>query len=306
MLRVSSAQSFNAARAAYLLKIAVCTIPRCGIVTIVFLFFGFFLMVDGYFLYQEFWTAQRAPVEVRSTVVTESISLDGILGIEGVINASPVVFMDAELVGKDHSLSCEIQAVQGTYLTTSQLEGHIYPDFSNMPVLVVNLEAGFGCGEKVQLCVAERELTAVVSGRCIDDTGEPAVYMSYETALALYPQFDSDELLLTLEGRRGYEQSLNELQKNGLFLDEECVPEDRDTMVLLGSCFLLAGTFLICTISLLRERHLREQLLHKDEMVFLFCSGIVPVGWVYRIRILTVALACVIVASVLLVYICAP
>ena len=58
-----------------------------------------------------------------------------------------------------------------------------------MPVLVVNLAAGFGCGEKVQLRVAERELTAVVSGRCFDDTDEPAVYMSYETALALYISF---------------------------------------------------------------------------------------------------------------------
>lgn len=305
-MRVLSERSSCAARAAYLLKIAVCTILRCGIITIVFLYFCFFLMFDGYFLYQEFWTAQRIPVEVRSTVVTESISLDEILGIEGVINASPVVFMDAELVGKDNSLSCEIQAVQGTYLTVSQLEGHIYPDFSNMPVLVVNLAAGFGCGEKVQLRVAERELTAVVSGRCIDDTDEPAVYMSYETALALYPQLASDELLLILEGQIGYEHALTELQKNGLFLNAESAPSDRDSMALFGSSFLLAGAFLICAISLLRERHHREQMLHKDEMLFLCYSGIVPVGWVFRIRIITVTVVCVVVASVLSVHICVP
>ena len=302
-MRVSSERYAPAGRAAYLLKIAVCTIPRCGFAAIAFLFLGFALLFEGCSLHREYQTARSVPFEVRASLAAEAVSLDDVLAIDGVKAATPVVGLTAELAGKDGSLSCEVLAVQGSYLTGPVQEGQCFPDRSNMPVLMVNRAAGFSCGETLQLQAGGRELTAVVCGILGDDSAEPVVRMSYETARALYPQSAGGTLLLVLEGQRGLEQALTELQKLGLLLNAQSAPMDTDTTRPFRSCFLLAGAFFVCTSSLLRERHRLELLIHKDEMIFLSHAGLDPAGWIFRLRILAAAVLCAVAASVVTAFV---
>lgn len=275
-MRASSEQSSHGAEAAYLLKIAWRTIPRCGAAALLYLLVGLYLIFPVCDRAQGLWEERHSPREITASVPEGPVALDELLQIEGIVGASPLRRMEAEMISGGQSLTCEVRAVQRGYLRLSFTEGTLFPEHSNMPVLVVNEAAAqiLGRGE-VTLHQEAGRRTSQICGVFADGGTEPAAYMSYETAAAVFPQSACRELLLTLSGKYIRESAAAELLGLGVLPEAEAGDEaTRETMVREISCgAMLSLGCLLCVGVILRERHRQELAARMEEFAALRLAG---------------------------------
>lgn len=293
-MRVSSQRSSRAAELKYLFKISWRTIPRCGAAALMFLFTGLYLLFSTFAFYCDFQAQQSIPFETTAMISADSVVLEELRRIEGIDGVSPVCRMDAELISKENTISCEIMGVLPDYPDLTFLQGGIFPLRSNMPYLSANEAAVLAlgntiqCGDAVAIRTADREQTAVLCGIFENGCPEPCVYMSYETGISLLPGTASNELVITLSGRGVLDSAGRELQRHGVLLEYE-QGEDVQTALLcqrIGYYALLSFSILISAAALLYERCRHELSVSADERVALRSSGVTALYAIFPLRIL--------------------
>lgn len=279
-MRVWSERSSCTARAAYLLKIAVCTIPRCGIAAIVFLFLGILALFPAFTQYRTYQIIQNTPIQLSAAVLGDGVSLADVKAIDGVESATPVLRIDGQLIGKEAQWSGQILAIDGHFLNIQLKEGQRFPARSNMPVLLVNPAAGFSYGETLRLQINGREWAALVCGILNDESPEPAAYMSYATAADLWPHPRCREMLLRLSGKAQLAEASAQLQRYGILVGIEPDAQDSAPGLLResGFLFVLSISFLSCALVLLRDRQRLECIQHRDEILALSVTGDISFG----------------------------
>lgn len=298
-MRVLSERFSPAARAAYLLKIAVCTIPRCGIAAITFLFLGIFALFPACTQYKEYQTIQNTPIQTRAAVLGDGVSIEDVLTIDGVKAATPVLRIDAQFTGNEYRWSGQIQAIDSHFLNIQIKEGQLFPAQSNMPVLLVNPASGFSYGETIRIQINGRDWTALVCGILDDGSPEPTAYMSYMTAASIWPQPQCTEILLRLSGKAQLTEASAQLQKYGILVETEPNLEGNSLNVLREARFLLALgiIFLVCSLVLLRGGQRLEYIKHRDELLALSAPGNISFKLLLRLRNATLAFLSILFAA---------
>lgn len=291
---VSSQRSSRAAELRYLFKISWRTIPRCGAAALLFLFAGMYLLFSTHTLYRDFRAQQSIPFETTAMASAGSVALEELQQIEGINGVSPVCRMDAELIVKENTISCEIMGVLPDYPDLTFLQGSIFPLRSNMPYLIVNeavvsaLGNAIQCGDAVAIRTGDRKQTAVLCGIFENGSPEPRVYMSYETGISMLSCAAGGELVVTLSGRGVLDSAARELQRYGVLLEYE-QGEDVQTALLrqrIGYSALLSICFLISAAALLYERCRHELSVSADERAAVRSSGITALYAIFPLRIL--------------------
>lgn len=298
-MRVLSERSSCAASAAYLLKIAVCTIPRCGIAAIAFLFLGLLALFPACTQYLEYQALQHTPIQLSASVLGDGASIADVLTVDGVHAATPVLRIDAQFTGKSSGWSGQVQAIDGQFLNIPIQEGQVFPARSNMPVLLVNPASGFSCGETIRLFACGQERTALVCGIVNDESPDPAAYMSCMTAASIWPQPQCTEMLLRLSGKAQLTKVSAQLQKYGILVDTEPLVQDRAPAILreAGVLLVLGTLLLLCALVLLRNRHKLEHIKHREELLALSAAGDLSFGLLFRLRNAALAFLCLLLAA---------
>ena len=179
-----------------ILKLAIRTIPRMGLVTILFLFLGIYLIFPTARLYADMKQGNAVPCEFLAS--TESAFDEAALwDLPGVRAITPILHFNATLSTGKASCTLTVEAVRSSSMNAVQISGGVFSEEGNMPVLVLNTSAikAFRdeAGRKTDsldldgsfVLSADRELPAKVCGVCEDEKSEPMAYMSYSTAHAL-------------------------------------------------------------------------------------------------------------------------
>lgn len=294
-----SERSSCAASAAYLLKIAVCTIPRCGIAAIAFLFLGILALFPACTQYLEYQALQNTPIQVSASVLGDGASIADVLTVDGVHAATPVLRIDAQFTGKSSGWSGQVQAIDGHFLDIPIQEGQVFPSRSNMPVLLVNPASDFSCGETIRLLACGQERAALVCGIVNDESPDPAAYMSCMTAASIWPQPQCTELLLRLSGKAQLPKVSAQLQKYGILVDTEPLVQDRAPAILqeAGVLLVLGTLLLLCALVLLRNRQQLEHIKHREELLALSAAGDLSFGLLFRLRNAALAFLCLLLAA---------
>ena len=180
----------------YIIKLAFRTIPRMGLVTILFLFLGIYLIFPTARLYADMKQGNAVPCEFLAS--TESAFDEAALwDLPGVRAITPILHFNATLSTGKASCTLTVEAVRSSSMNAVQISGGVFSEEGNMPVLVLNTSAikAFRdeAGRKTDsldldgsfVLSAYRELPAKVCGVCEDEKSEPMAYMSYSTAHAL-------------------------------------------------------------------------------------------------------------------------
>ena len=180
----------------YIIKLAFRTIPRMGLVTILFLFLGIYLIFPTARLYADMKQGNAVPCEFLAS--TESAFDEAALwDLPGVRAITPILHFNATLSTGKASCTLAVEAVRSSSMNAVQISGSVFSEEGNMPVLVLNTSAikAFRdeAGRKTDsldldgsfVLSADRELPAKVCGVCEDEKSEPMAYMSYSTAHAL-------------------------------------------------------------------------------------------------------------------------
>ncbi len=180
----------------YIIKLAFRTIPRMGLVTILFLFLGIYLIFPTARLYADMKQGNAVPCEFLAS--TESAFDEAALwDLPGVRAITPILHFNATLSTGKASCTLTVEAVRSSSMNAVQISGSVFSEEGNMPVLVLNTSAikAFRdeAGRKTDsldldgsfVLSADRELPAKVCGVCEDEKSEPMAYMSYSTAHAL-------------------------------------------------------------------------------------------------------------------------
>ena len=180
----------------YIIKLAFRTIPRMGLVTILFLFLGIYLIFPTARLYADMKQGNAVPCEFLAS--TESAFDEAELwDLPGVRAITPILHFNATLSTGKASCTLTVEAVRSSSMNAVQISGSVFSEEGNMPVLVLNTSAikAFRdeAGRKTDsldldgsfVLSADRELPAKVCGVCEDEKSEPMAYMSYSTAHAL-------------------------------------------------------------------------------------------------------------------------
>lgn len=289
-MRVSSERSSHAASIRYLVKIAWRTIPRCGLVALIFLLSGLYMLFDTCGAWRELWAQQHIPVEIIASVIGEAVTLEELRQIEGIERVSPIRCLDAQLISGKHALTCKVLAVLPDYPSFPIIQGGMFPAKSNMPYMIGNealLALGFSCGETLTIRSEAGERMAMLCGIFQDGSSEPSVYMSFETAAAAFPYAEDRELILTLSGTGAWETAVSQLRKCDVYPEGETGMEpDWEPF---SSRTWISITLLCCAAALLRERRRLELVTHIDELQALRSLGLQAV---YPLRLLMTLVLC--------------
>ena len=179
-----------------ILKLAIRTIPRMGLVTILFLFLGIYLIFPTARLYADMKQGNTVPCELLAST-DSSFDEKTLLDLPGIRSITPILHFNARLSTGKASCTLTVEAVRSSSITAEQISGSVFSEEGNMPVLVLNTSAikAFRdeAGRKTDsldldgsfVLSADRELPAKVCGVCEDEKSEPMAYMSYTTAHAL-------------------------------------------------------------------------------------------------------------------------
>lgn len=172
-------------------KIALKTIPRCGIAAFILLCMGLYFLFPACKTFQQIQTEKNTPYELTATTDSSNIDLNALMQIDGVERISPVINMNATLSLEDYKLDCEIRAVYSSYLSLKFTQGNMYPDSSNMPYLILNRAAAKSFTYEYQTITVTPEDTvmmkangterkAIICGIFDDGSDIPAGYLSYD------------------------------------------------------------------------------------------------------------------------------
>lgn len=263
-----------------IIKLAIRTIPRMGLATILFLFLGIYLIFPTARLYIDMKQGNAVPCEL---VVSTDGAFDEakLWELQGVQSVTPILRFNATLSTKEASCTLTVEAVRSGALKQDQISGSVFPEESNMPYLVLNTAAVKAfrdeAGKKTDsldldgsfVLSADRELPAKVCGILEDDNPEPMAYMSYSVARTILSpggQNSGVTLRLTLDNAGSEPAVVSQLQEFGFMAE---VDETRTVQWVayqerLKSSALLCLGILISAAVLLRQRWKLEKVQYKE------------------------------------------
>lgn len=298
--------------AAHICRIALKTIPRCGIAALILLCLGLYFLFPASQTFQQIQTEKNTPYELTATTDSGSIDLNTLLQIEGVKRISPVLKLNSSLSMNGFELDCEIKAVYSSFLSLNFLKGTIYPDSSNMPYLILNKAAAKSFSQEHQTITVSPEDTvmmkvsgadrkAIVCGIFDDGSEMPTVYMSYDVAQKEYGHNGQTELIFLLENKGAAENAVSALQRRNIhasfdpnltlawdLLQEQCI-----------QTILLSIGLLACATALIREKRSAEITKYRSEIAMLLLSGITAAtaGDIYPLRIVLTGASCILAST---------
>lgn len=300
--------------AAHICKIALKTIPRCGIAALILLCLGLYFLFPASQTFQQIQTEKNTPYELTATTDSGSIDLNTLLQIEGVKRISPVLKLNSSLSMNGFELDCEIKAVYSSFLSLNFLKGTIYPDSSNMPYLILNKAAAKSFSQEHQTITVSPEDTvmmkvsgadrkAIVCGIFDNGSEEPTVYMSYDVALKEYGHNGQTELIFLLENKGTAEDAVSALQRCNIHASFD--PNLTLAWNLLRTQFwqtvMLSISLLACAMSLIREKRAAETANTQSETAMLLLAGMTAdaVDHVFPLRITWTCTACILAAALI-------
>lgn len=304
--------------AAHICKIALKTIPRCGIAALILLCLGLYFLFPASRTFQQIQTEKNTPYELTATTDSGSIDLNTLLQIEGMKRISPVLKLNSCLSMNDFKLDCEIKAVYSSFLSLNFMKGTIYPDSSNMPYLILNKAAAKSFSQEHQTITVSPEDTvmmnangadrkAIVCGIFDDGSEMPTVYMSYDVAQKEYGHNGQTELIFLLENKGAAENAVSALQRRNIHASFD--PNLTLAWDLLQTQFwqtvMLSIGLLACAMSLIREKRAAETAKTQSETAMLLLAGMTAdaVNNVFPLRITWTCTACVLAAALISVII---
>ncbi len=294
----------------YIIKLAFRTLPRMGLVTILFLFLGIYLIFPTARLYADMKQGNAVPCEFLAS--TESAFDEATLwDLPGVRAITPILHFNATLSTKKASCTLTVEAVRSSSLNAVHISGSVFPEEGNMPVLVLNSAAVKAfrdeAGRKTDsldldgsfALSADRELPAKVCGVCEDGKAEPMVYMSYSTAHSLLGTSVQHGITLrfTLDNAGTEPSVVSKLQELGFAaeVDETRAIQWATLQKQLKSSVLLCLGILLSSAVLLCQSWKVEMTQYKESYQALELSGlwktITYVLVAIRFSILVVAVA---------------
>lgn len=300
--------------AAHICKIALKTIPRCGIAALILLCLGMYFLFPASQTFQQIQTEKNTPYELTATTDSDSIDLNTLLQIEGVKRISPVLKLNSSLSMSGFELDCEIKAVYSSFLSLNFMKGTIYPDSSNMPYLIFNKAAAKSFSQEHQTITVSPEDTvmmnvngtdrkAIVCGIFDDGSEIPTVYMSYDVAQKEYGHNGQTELIFLLENKGAADNAVSSLQRHNIYgnfdpsitlawelLQEQCI-----------QTILLSIGLLACATALIREKRAAETATTQSETAMLLLAGMTAdaVDHVFPLRITWTCTACILAAALI-------
>lgn len=251
----------------YIIKLAFRTIPRMGLVTILFLFLGIYLIFPTARLYADMKQGNAVPCEFLAS--TQSAFDEAALwDLPGVRAITPILHFNATLSTGKASCTLTVEAVRSSSMNAVQISRSVFSEEGNMPVLVLNTSAikAFRdeAGRKTDsldldgsfVLSADRELPAKVCGVCEDEKSEPMAYMSYSTAHALLGASVQHGVTMrfTLDNAGSEPSVVSKLQELGFAAEVDetraiqwaALQEQLKSSVLLCLGILLSSAVLLC------------------------------------------------------------
>lgn len=273
----------------YIIKLAFRTIPRMGLVTILFLFMGIYLIFPTVQLYADMKQGNAVPCELMAST-DSSFDETTLLDLPGVRVITPILHFNAMLSTGKASCTLTVEAVRSSSITAEQISGSVFPEEGNMPVLVLNTAAVKSfrdeAGRKTDslnldgsfLLSAYRELPAKVCGVCEDGEAEPMAYMSYTTAYALLGSSGQQGVTLrfTLDNAGSEPSVVSKLQELGFAaeVDKTRAIQWAALQEQLKSSVLLCIGILISAAVLMWQRWKVEMVQYKMSYQTLELCGI--------------------------------
>ena len=300
--------------AGYICKIALKTVPRCGIAALILLCLGFYFLFPACQTFQQIQAEKNTPFELAATTDSGSIDLSMLMQIDGVEKISPILNLSASLSLNDYTLDCEIRAVYSSFLSLKFIQGTMYQDSSNMPYLILNKPAAMSFVQDYQtitvspediviMSVGGAERKAIVCGIFDDGSESPTVYMSYDVAQKEYGTGGQTELIFLLSNMGCAEDVVSTLQRQNIYASFD--PNLTLAWELLQKqCWqtiLLSIGLLACATILIREKRHSEKMSCKSEEVMLLLSGMTAdaVKKIYPLRIILTEILCSVTAALI-------
>ena len=250
-----------------ILKLAIRTIPRMGLVTILFLILGIYLIFPTAMLYADMKQGNTVPCELLAST-DSSFDEKTLLDLPGIRSITPILHFNASLFTGKASCTLTVEAVRSGALKQDQISGSVFPEESNMPYLVLNTAAVKAfrdeAGRKTDsldldgsfVLSAYRELPAKVCGVCEDGKAEPMAYMSYTSAHSLLGTSVQHDITLrfTLENAGAEPSVVSKLQELGFAAEVDetraiqwaALQEQLKSSVLLCLGILTSAAVLMC------------------------------------------------------------
>lgn len=297
--------------AGHICKIALRTIPRCGIAALILLCIGFYFLFPACQIFQQIQTEKNNPYELTATTENGSIDLNALMQIEGIERISPVLYLNANLSLDDFKLDCEIRAVYSSFLRLKFIQGTMYPDSSNMPYLILNKAAAKAFTHEYQtitvipedtvmMNVNGTERKTIICGIFDDGSEIPTVYMSYDVAQRLYGTSGQTDLVFRLSNIASAEDVVSALQRQNidasfdpnLTLAWELLQKQCFQTILLSVALLACGTILIC------QKRKNESVKCCSEVAMLLVCGMTAneISRIFALRIVLTNLVCILTA----------
>jgi len=272
-----------------ILKLAIRTIPRMGLVTILFLILGIYLIFPTARLYADMKQGNTVPCELLAST-DSSFDEKTLLDLPGIRSITPILHFNASLFTEKASCTLTVEAVLSGALKQDQISGSVFPEESNMPYLVLNTAAVKAfrdeAGRKTDsldldgsfVLSADRELPAKVCGILEDDNPEPMAYMSYSVARTILSQGGQNSgvtLRLTLDNAGSEPSVVSKLQELGFAaeVDETRAIQWAALQEQLKSSFLLCLSVLLSATLMMRESWKLEMVQYKESYQMLELCG---------------------------------
>ena len=201
MQQASECTSTKSIKRRFLFKLAFLSIPRLGLMSLVLLTFGIYMIFPCVSTFLQVHRETSAPYDL--SVTADPREMERLSEIEGVTKITPVCRIPAQLKTDTSSQSIEILGVFSSFLPMDFLEGGPFQDGTHTPFLVMNEAAAEAIGQGTPISVDTKlsmnDQEAFIAGIFRDHSEEPLCYMSYDTAIRGQAQEDQQEFLLTLE-----------------------------------------------------------------------------------------------------------
>lgn len=313
-LDLSLSRKNRRSMAGHICKIALKTVPRCGIAALILLCLGFYFLFPACQTFQQIQTEKNTPFELTATTDSGSIDLSTLMQIDGVEKISPILNFNASLSLNDYTLDCEIRAVYSSFLSLKVIQGTMYQDNSNMPYLILNKAAAKAFSREYQtitvspddtvmMNVNGTERKAVVCGIFDDGSETPIVYMSYDVAQKGYGTVGQTELVFLLSNMGSAEDVVSALQRQNIYasFDSSITLAWELLQKQCWQTILLSVGLLACATALIREKRRSEKVSCRSEKVMLLLSGMTAdaVTQIFPLRIILTGFLCSVAAALI-------
>ena len=281
MQQASECTSTKSIKRRFLFKLALLSIPRLGLMSLVLLTFGIYMIFPCVSTFLQVHRETSVPFDL--SVTADPRNMERLSDIEGVTKITPVCRISAQLKTDTASQSIEVLGVFSSFLPTDFLEGGPFQDDTHTPFLVINeaaaksfrTEQGNATSITLNTRLTLNDQEALMAGIFRDGSEQPLCYMSYDTAIRGQAQEDQQEFLLTLE-HKGDMIKVSEILTLWSIYGKIDVNEILQWHLPENQClqFLMTAMITIfCAVSILRKQMHYLHNLFEQENTVCFSNG---------------------------------